>query len=672
MSGKTLLGIDAGGTFTDFVLVELVPKVRIRLHKTLSTPHAPEKAILEGLNSLGFGNRESRRQLTIVHGSTVATNAALEGIFARTAYVTNRGFKDVLSLGRQTRPSLYGLEFPAQTAPVASELCLETGGRLAADGTVIEELSRDDLDVLIDRLKALAPDAVAVNLLFSFLDDSFEKRIVSALQKALPGLFLVRSSTVLPVYKEYERGIATWLNAALGPVVSRYVGKLESQLEGTPIQIMQSSGETLAAAQAANSAVNLLLSGPAGGLNAIKYLGEQIGETHFISFDMGGTSTDVALLEGRIATTHEGHIGPYPVSVPMVDMHTIGAGGGSIASIDEGGMLQVGPGSAGANPGPACYGKGGKQATVTDANLVLGRLAPGTKLAGDLALRTDLATAAIKVLAVELGMTVENTAAGIISIANQHMARALRLISVNRGHDPNDFRLVCFGGAGGLHVCELAEAMLMDKAIVPIHGGVLSALGMVVADKGRQLSKTVNVSEHSANSNQIEEMYIDLEAKANAELFTEDLEDAGKGLLNIERRADIRYSGQSFTLSVPWQSPAESFAEFSVLHEKRYGYSLDSSREVVNIQVIPRLVAEKFNLPENQLEDVCNVSGKGEVYGGEDCVQCFERSELAAGQTIEGPCIVREYSATTYLSANWCAEIDKFGNICLQRLNVRD
>lgn len=672
MSGKTLIGIDAGGTFTDFVVVELVSEVRIRLHKTLSTPHAPEQAILAGIRALGFGDRESRRHLTIVHGSTVATNAALEGKFARTAYVANRGFKDVLSLGRQTRPSLYGLEFPPQTEPVATELCLETGGRLAADGTVIDDLSDKDLEHLIAQLKSLAPEALAVNLLFSFLDDSFEKKIVSAVGKALPELFLVRSSQVLPVYKEYERGIATWLNAALGPVVSRYVGKLEAQLESTPIQIMQSSGETLAAAKAACSAVNLLLSGPAGGLNAIRYLGEQIGESHFISFDMGGTSTDVALIEGRIATTQEGHIGPYPVGVPMVDMHTIGAGGGSIASIDDGGMLQVGPASAGADPGPACYGKGGKQATVTDANLVLGRLAPGAKLAGDLELRTDLAIAAVKVLAVQLGMTVESTAAGIISIANQHMARALRLISVNRGHDPEDFRLVCFGGAGGLHVCELAETMLMDKAIVPIHGGVLSALGMVVADKGRQLSKTVNISEHTAGSTDIEALYEDLEKQATGELLAEQVEKPKNGELVVERRADIRYAGQSFTLSVPWQGLKESFTAFTNLHQKRYGYSLDSSQEIVNIQVIPRLRAEKFNLPEHQASGFCNVYGKEEVYGDEDCVQCFERSELATGQIIRGPCVIKEYSATTYLSENWSADIDKFGNICLQRKKVRD
>ncbi|MFK7863470.1 MAG: hydantoinase/oxoprolinase family protein [Pseudohongiellaceae bacterium] len=671
MSSKYLLGIDAGGTFTDFVLVTLEPQVCIKLHKTLSTPDAPEQAIIAGLHSLGFSDPASRCGLTIVHGSTVATNAALEGNFAKTAYLTNRGFKDVLSLGRQTRPDLYSLEFPPQREPVPSELCLETGGRLGAGGEIVEDLSNDDLEELIKDLSALGPDAVAVNLLFSFVDDKFEKQIESAISKAIPDLFVVRSSEVLPVYKEYERGIATWLNAALGPVVSRYVNKLNSHLSPTPIQIMQSSGETIAAEQAANSAVNLLLSGPAGGLNAIRYLGEQIGESSFISFDMGGTSTDVALLESRISTTQEGFIGPYPVAVPMVDMHTIGAGGGSIASIGEGGMLQVGPASAGADPGPACYGKGGRKPTVTDANLIAGHLAADSKLAGDLAMRLDLAKAAVKVLADQLELSLEATAKGILQIANQHMARALRLISVNRGHDPKDFMLVCFGGAGGLHVCELADAMQMKRAIVPVHGGVLSALGMVVADKGRQLSKTVNWVEHSADDSVIEALYKQLEGKAKTELEAEHTQEQLEQELRLERRADIRYVGQSFTLSVPWHGCEQSFTQFSQLHQQRYGYKLDVLREIVNVQVIPRLAAVKFDLPQYENSNEGNVSAKGKVLEGENGVPVYERSQLGTGQWLSGPCIVREYSATTYISEKWGAELDEFGNICLDRKQER-
>ena len=504
--------------------------------------------------------------------------------------------------------------------------------------------------------------------MFSFLDESFEKKIADSIAIAHPDLFVSRSSEVLPVYKEYERGIATWLNASLAPVVSGYVGRLKTALQ-IPIQIMQSSGETLSAEAAAKSAVNLLLSGPAGGLNAIKYIGEQIGEENFISFDMGGTSTDVALIEGRIATTNEGHIGPYPVGVPMVDMHTIGAGGGSIAYIDKGGILQVGPKSAGAAPGPACYGRGGVEPTVTDANLVLGRLVSESKLAGDLSLNPGLARGAIEPLAMSLRLTIEETALGIIRIANQHMSRALRLISVNRGHDPRDFQLVCFGGAGGLHVCELAESMLMDRAIVPIHGGVLSALGMVVAKKGRQFSKTVNISEQKVELPAIEKAFCELELRAIDELRKEGITEIELGEISIERRADIRYVGQSFTLSVAWQGLQQTFSKFTSLHQQRYGYQLDAHTEIVNIQIMPTVSGEEFDLPTLKTSKPGKVSSNVEVYGYENNVRCYERSNLSAGQELKGPCIVKEYSATTYLGERWCAAVDKFGNICLKRKN---
>ncbi|MFL2874315.1 MAG: hydantoinase/oxoprolinase family protein, partial [Pseudohongiellaceae bacterium] len=307
-----------------------------------------------------------------------------------------------------------------------------------------------------------------------------------ALSKRLPCLSISRSSSVFPVYKEFERGVVTWLNAALGPVIYRYLAGLGEKLGRAKLQVMQSSGETLSGDMAAERAVNLLLSGPAGGLKAVQFLGKEVGQEKLISFDMGGTSTDVALIDKNIETTTEGRIGPYPIGVPMLDMHTIGAGGGSIAFIDEGGLLRVGPQSSGAEPGPACYGKGGLEATVTDAHLVLGRLSDKSDLAGGIKLDKNLANREISKLSTRLGLTIEEAANGIIQIANEHMIKAIRLISVNRGYDPKDFVLFSFGGAGGLHVCEIAEGMQMEKAIVPAYGGVLSALGMLVADRGRQ------------------------------------------------------------------------------------------------------------------------------------------------------------------------------------------
>ena len=408
----TILGVDAGGTFTDFVCIDAGPEASFRIYKTLSTPEAPEHAILAGIRGLGLTRKLESGDLHVIHGSTVATNAVLEGKVAKTVFITNHGFKDMLRLARQTRPALYALEFEPIQPPVSPELCLETGGRIAADGMIVDTLTEEDVSRLLAQIASLQPEAVAINLLFSFIDDVFERKLEAAIKNSDLAVFISRSSAVLPVYKEYERGIATWLNASLAPIVSKYLSLLRDQLGGCSLQIMQSSGETVAADRASDLAVNLLLSGPAGGLTAIQFLGRQIENEKLISFDMGGTSTDVALIDGKINTTTEGQIDRYPIGVPMVDMHTIGAGGGSIAFVDSGGMLKVGPQSAGADPGPACYAKGGEVATVTDANLVLGRLLVSSALAGSLTLNLAKSQSAIKALSNVLGMSIEETALG--------------------------------------------------------------------------------------------------------------------------------------------------------------------------------------------------------------------------------------------------------------------
>ena len=665
LTDKIFLGIDAGGTFTDFVALRVGEAVEIEVHKTLSTPDAPEQAILAGIEALGLSGEAERGTLHIIHGSTVATNAALEGKNAPTAYVTNYGFGDTLRLGRQTRPTLYALEFPAQSMPLPSAYCLETGGRISAEGKVLETLTPDELQDLVARIKDLAPEAVAINLLFSFLDDSSEVAIEKAITDAGVPVFVSRSSAVLPVYKEYERGIATWLNASLGPVVSGYLSRLRMSMNRCSLRIMQSNGETLDAEKAAESAVRLLLSGPAGGLIAMKTLGEQADFSKIISFDMGGTSTDVALLDGEIATTSEGHIGPYPVAVPMVDMHTIGAGGGSIAYVDQGGMLQVGPRSAGADPGPACYGLGGPHATVTDANLVLGRLGPGARLAGSLALSVAQARHAVGALAQEIALSVEETAAGIISIANEHMAKAIREISVNRGYDPAEFVLASFGGAGGLHVCALAEAMRMHQALVPARGGVLSALGMLMAPRGRQLTRTLGTAMDGIGISAVEAAMADLESRATEELS---VEGDSLGELVCRRSADLCYEGQSYTLNVPWQGPAESLAAFRALHERRYGYSLTSSVELVNICVDVREVSEPIQLPSETAMKVQPAKLIGQDLASEAYdIPAFPREALACGQQLSGPCVITEYSATVYVAEHWLAETDPLGNLRLSR-----
>lgn len=700
MVKQFLLGIDAGGTFTDFLCVEVGVQESLRIHKTLSTPAAPEQAILDGIRSLGLETAIEQGQVQIVHGSTVATNAVLEGKQARTVFVTNRGFADMLQLARQTRPGLYALEFPANEPPVAAELCLETGGRVAADGTTLESLSSEELEELVEKIRALKPEAVAINLLFSFLDDSFEKSIVAAIEDADLGIYVSRSSKVLPVYKEYERGIATWLNASLGPVVGGYLSRLQLRLGNCSLQIMQSSGETMAAEKAAESAVRLLLSGPAGGLAAVKFYGDQTGMNKVISLDMGGTSTDVALLDGAISTTDEGRIAQYPVGVSMVDMHTIGAGGGSIAFVDKGGMLQVGPRSAGAEPGPACYSRGGFEATVTDANLVLGRLLADVSLAGDLKLDKRAATTAIEKVAEQMGLTVEETALGIVAIADEHMAKAIRLISVNRGYDPQDFILASFGGAGGLHVCALADAMGMKKAVVPVHGGVLSALGMVVADRGRQFSRSLGLrnaltskpnpeNDHGgggigATDAELESGFADLERQGRHQLAAEGLMASA---LHCRRSVDVRYVGQSYTLNVPWQDRQQVEQQFQELHQKRYGYTHRARMELVNIRVNVLASANKFPLLEAIEAGGCKKSPESRVYSGSDCqtnsvddskidsqgeqrqevTRSVARSALTQSQGIRGPAVITEFSATTYLAPDWSARVDRFGNLLLEK-----
>lgn len=656
------LGVDAGGTFTDFVLWQPGTPPRLRVHKTLSTPSSPEMAILEGIRALGLSDQLAGGRLHIIHGSTVATNAVLEGRLAKTALVTNTGFTDLLNLARQTRPALYQLEFAPQPEPVPEQLCFGIGGRVAADGTEVEALNEEDLQRLIEQLGKLDVEAVAINLLFSFLDDSHERRVETALLDSGLNIFVSRSSRVLPLYREYERGVATWLNAALGPVISQYLTRLQAGVGEATLQVMQSNGETLTASRAATSAVNLLLSGPAGGLTALQFLGEQINQDNFISFDMGGTSTDVALLSGKATITTEGAIADLPVAVPMVDMHTIGAGGGSIAFVDEGGMLQVGPRSAGAEPGPACYGKGGTEATVTDANLVLGRLLPTANLAGDLQLQIDLARRAIAVLGEKIGLGIEETAQGIVTIANEHMAHAIRLISVNRGHDPSQFLLASFGGAGGLHVCAVAEAMQMREAIVPVFGGVLSAFGMLAADQGRQFTRTVNWQLNGDDEAALLAQCADLQQQAEQELVGEGI---NRQQLRSQRSADLRYRGQSYTLNVPFESLTEARRQFAALHERRYGYRLNTDTEVVNLRVNVFSPHQPLQLPDHTPQ-ACNKQESVSVYGQREQVPVLQRAGMEPGHLYTGPAIVVEYAATTYVAAGWQAAIDELGNLRLR------
>ena len=652
---RRLLGVDTGGTFTDFVYLD---RAGMRVHKVLSTPQAPERAILQGLRDMGLDPRD----LTVIHGSTVATNAVLEGKGARTVYIANYGLGDVLTIGRQARQALYELQPAARAAPVPRELCLETGGRLGRDGTVVEDLGPTELDRLREQLDRLGPQAVAINLLFSYLDDRFE----AAIEAIVPeGVFISRSSRVLPEQREYERGVATWLNSYVGPVMARYLQRLRKGLSRARLRVMQSHGTAISAEQAAGHAVQMLLSGPAGGVSGARHVAAGGGHRRLLSFDMGGTSTDVALIDGEIQLTSEGLIAGYPVAVPMIDMHTIGAGGGSIARVDTGGLLHVGPESAGADPGPACYGRGGGAPTVTDANMVLGRLPEVVALGGSMALDLEAAHAAVGRLAAALGITTERAASGIIRLADEHMAEALRVISVRRGLDPRDYTLVSFGGAGGLHVCALADILGMRQALVPAHAGVLSALGMLVAPPGRELSRAL-----TRGFEDLDQALVEAELEALAARGTAELEAEGTAAVHRRDTLDLRYRGQSYTLNVPWEGALPRAAgAFDRLHRQRYGHRLDLPIELVNVRVGLKADRVPPRLPPHVPRTGRGPVARVAMAAGCEPVPVYPRDHLTVHSRLAGPAIVIDPMATTWVAGHWSASVDDGGNLVLERLD---
>ncbi|MBF0220146.1 MAG: hydantoinase/oxoprolinase family protein [Gammaproteobacteria bacterium] len=672
-----MLGVDSGGTFTDFFLSD---KGQLRIHKVLSTPYAPEAAILQGITELGL----AQQPLTLIHGSTVATNAVLEGKGVRTLYITNRGMGDLLTIGRQTRRELYNLQPQPLPPPVDDALIHETGGRISATGEILEPLTEADLTAISAAIINLKPAAVAINLLFSFVDDRYERLIASTVQRTAEQLgyavFCSRSSALLAEIREYERGITTWLNAWIGPLVAGYLQRLQQALPEATISVMQSNAMTMATDEAADAAVRLLLSGPAGGLQGARAVAALAGIKRMLTFDMGGTSTDVAAIDGELLLTTQSLISHYPVAIPMVAMHTIGAGGGSLAHLDSGGMLHVGPASAGADPGPACYGRGGSAPTVTDAHLILGRLPRNAALGGKLLLDYEAAVAAITPLANDLTAQTSRSgkeplvdaAAAIISVVNEAMARALRVISIDKGLDPRDATLVSFGGAGGLHVCDLATALGMQQAFIPVHAGVLSALGMVSAPRGRELSQTVQQPLNQLDTNAITHQFDQLIAKGRQALAREGL---SANAVTARCRIDLRYRNQSHTLALDWPQPSTSAAAaaFHQLHQQRYGHQMQRDIEVATLRLhlatptrpllLPTIngkEATPATLIPSAEHHLCHPLG----------IPHWQRDKLVAEQQITGPAIISEAIATTYIAPRWHCRVDSYGNLHLHQLTA--
>jgi N-methylhydantoinase A len=648
------VGIDTGGTFTDFVVIR---DGRIEIFKEHSTPKDPAQAILKGIGRIKEGTISE-----VIHGSTVATNALLERKGARTALITTEGFEDVIVIGRQTRRELYNI-FVTRPAPLVPDgLRLGIKERVLYDGSVDIPVDSDALPLLAEKLRNEGVEAVAVSLLFSFANPSHENAIREALRCLEIPVSL--SSEILPEYREYERTSTTVINAYLAPRMSRYLRSLKAALHGPRLRVMQSNGGSVQAEAIADRPVRTIVSGPAGGVVGAFYLAENCGYPKVITFDMGGTSTDVSLCDGDIKVTHESQVDGMPIGIPMIDIHTVGAGGGSIARLDPGGALRVGPESAGADPGPICYGKG-SELTVTDANVLLGRLLPRFFLGGQASLATERIQPVVRSLKWAASWSsVEALAQGVIDVVNNNMEQAIRLVSVERGYDPREFTLFCFGGAAGLHAVYLARGLGIPRVVVPPFPGALSALGLLLADARRDYSQTLLTSAEGAYP-RLARSLGELHRIGDADLKLEGFKRAEIRHLDF---VDARYRGQSYELTVPFSR--EFIGEFHKLHEHRYGYSNPGKEvEVVNVRTMflgktrkPEFSKKTARRRKPEAIDACRVWFDGKPVKS----AVYDRELLAHGSTITGPAIIGEYSSTTVVPPGFRCTVDGYSNLVLE------
>jgi N-methylhydantoinase A len=657
-----IIGIDTGGTFTDFIFIS---NGEVIVHKVLSTPDNPARAILEGLSAMV---KESEA-VSVTYGTTVATNALLERKGARVAFITTKGFEDLIEIGRQNRPELYTLE-PQKPIPlVPRSLRIGVAERILASGQVLNPLSRREILRVKRWIRKKAIDSLAVGFLHSYRNPTHERTVARELKSL--GLPISLSHRILPEYREYERFSTTAVNAYVTPVIAHHMMELHRALKRnvvrlkSSIRVMQSNGGAMTLRGASEHPVRTLLSGPAGGVVAAHELAKRSGVKKMISLDMGGTSTDVCLVNGEIPLTPEKLVAGVPVKVPMVDIYTVGAGGGSISRLDAGGALKVGPESAGADPGPVCYGRGNEM-TVTDANLILGRLNQDRFLGGRMQL--DLVRTAKKMK--EFARTVKlmplATAWGIIQVVNSNMERAIRVVSLERGLDPREFSLVAFGGAGGLHAAELAEGLGMSHVVIPLRPGLLSAWGMAVSPLVKDFS--LSVLELNAEFERINKKLSALAGRGLKETVREGLKkNESRVLLSV----DMRYAGQAYEINLPWD---RSFTRrFHQLHEARFGHS-DPSKEVEVVTLRVRIEG-KGRLKKPRSVSLKRGSGKQgflgqrEVYFDKRLLRCptYERERLNPGDRIHGPAVIYEFSSTVVVPPVWQARVDRYSNLDLLR-----
>ena len=641
------IGIDTGGTFTDFVL--LFGKTMI-VHKVLSTPKDPSIAIKNGLiDLLGKG----LENLEIYHGTTVATNALLERKGSKTVLITTKGFEDVIEIGRQNREELYNV-FVKKTKPLVDRRCrIGVDERIDYKGKIIQTIDKNEISKLIHKIKKTNPKSIAVCLLNSYINPKHEKTIEKALRKlSIP---LTLSSSLISEFREYERTSTTVINSYLINKVKDYMVNLDKRIKGSNISVLQSNGGLLTTSEASGEPARILLSGPSGGVIGGYKLGVKIGIEKIVTYDMGGTSTDVSLCDGSIKFTNSNKVGNLPVNIPMIDVHSIGAGGGSIAYIDSGDVLKVGPESAGSDPGPSCYGKGDLP-TITDANVVLGRIKTDFFLGGSMKISVNRSKSALKILSKRLNTEVLELAEGIIDIANSNMEKALRVISLERGYDPREFSLLAFGGAGGLHACDLAETLEMKNVIFPRNPGVISAMGMLVADYFKDYSKSVFLNSNDQIYDRLNHMFNKLEKRATSDYKGQNI--------SFEYYMDARYKRQSHELIIPF---SKSFINtFHKEHKRKYGYSKKSNTvEIVNIRLrmikknpgikLPRLSKEVSEIKTEKVDLFYkNKYHKARIY---------ERDNFYSGYKFRGPAVILEPTSTLFIPPKFNCHVDYYGNI---------
>jgi len=653
-----LLGVDVGGTFTDAVLLD---DGAVHTAKVPTTPGSESEGVMAAVAAvLERAGARPDAVAVFAHGMTVGTNALLEERGARTALIATRGFADLLEIGRQDRPELYRLCAPKPAPLVARELRFEAAERTGPEG-VVEAMDEREPARIAALVAESGAESVAICLLFSYLDPGHEERLAAHLRERLPGVHVSASHQVLPRFREYERCSTTAIDAYLSPLLGRYLGRLgEAAAEaGLPEPlVMQSSGGVAPAADAARAGAWSVLSGPAGGAVGAGLLARAAGERDALGFDMGGTSCDVCVVEdGAVRRTDSRRIAGRVIQLPMVDVHTVGAGGGSVAWRDSGGALRVGPRSAGAQPGPASYGRGGEEPTVTDANLLLGNLAADSRLAGGVQLDAEAAAGAVEELAERLELGREETAAGILRVANQEMVRALRVVTVERGLDPRGFALLPFGGAGPMHAAAIAAELGIERIVCPRASGVLSALGLCASDRRRDTARTVMLAGGELNAERVAQEVEALIAAARAQLGGEEAEP--------ELVYEMRYAGQAFELPVPGPrrpDPAELAAAFERLHEERYGHR-DPDGEVVLVDIRLALVVPGPKPRPLAAAGELERLSRRVSFDGEWVETPVLRGEPGAGEEAEGPVVFELPEATLVLPPGWRARVDESGTI---------